>query len=93
MKFIDQTEIDVRSGDGGDGLVSFRAAKYQPKAGLDGGDGGFGANVVLVGNAQLNSLSSLYYRRMYQSSTPRRRAHHGRAGGAFSHVQIDDFTL
>ncbi|RZA24585.1 MAG: GTPase ObgE, partial [Proteobacteria bacterium] len=65
MKFIDQTEIDVRSGDGGDGLVSFRAAKYQPKAGLDGGDGGFGGSVYLVGNAQLNSLSSLYYRRMY----------------------------
>lgn len=74
MKFIDQTEIDVRSGDGGDGLVSFRAAKYQPKAGLDGGDGGFGGNVVLVGNAQLNSLSSLYYRRMYQ-------AEHGGRGG------------
>ncbi len=65
MKFIDQTEIDVRSGDGGDGLVSFRAAKYQPKAGLDGGDGGFGGSVYLLGNAQLNSLSSLYYRRMY----------------------------
>ena len=65
MKFIDQTEIDVRSGDGGHGLVSFRAAKYQPKAGLDGGDGGFGGNVYLLGNAQLNSLSSLYYRRMY----------------------------
>ncbi|MBC7658614.1 MAG: GTPase ObgE [Chitinophagaceae bacterium] len=65
MKFIDHTEIDVRSGDGGHGLVSFRAAKYQPKAGLDGGDGGFGGHVYLVGNAQLNSLSSLYYRRMY----------------------------
>jgi len=65
MKFIDQTEIDVRSGDGGDGLVSFRAAKYQPKAGLDGGDGGFGGGVYLLGNAQLNSLSSLYYRRLY----------------------------
>lgn len=65
MKFLDQTEIDVRSGDGGDGLVSFRAAKYQPKAGLDGGDGGFGGNVYLRGNSQLNSLSSLYYRKMY----------------------------
>ncbi len=58
MKFIDQTEIDVRSGDGGDGLVSFRAAKYQPKAGLDGGDGGFGGGVYLLGNAQLTSLNS-----------------------------------
>lgn len=65
MKFIDQIEIDVRSGDGGAGMVSFRAAKYQPKAGIDGGDGGFGGHVYLVGNAQLNSLSGLYYRAMY----------------------------
>lgn len=65
MKFIDQTEITVRSGSGGSGMVSFAAAKFAPKLGPDGGDGGFGGNVFLVGKAQLNSLSGLYYRRIY----------------------------
>lgn len=65
MAFVDETEIVVRSGDGGPGMVSFKAAKNAPKLGPDGGDGGFGGSVFLVGKAQLNSLSGLYYRRRY----------------------------
>ena len=65
MKFIDSTEILVRAGDGGSGMVSFRSARNLPKLGCDGGDGGFGADVFLIGNAQLNTLSSLRYHREY----------------------------
>lgn len=65
MAFVDETEITVRSGDGGPGMVSFKSAKNAPKLGPDGGDGGFGGSVYLVGKAQLNSLSGLYYRRRY----------------------------
>ena len=40
MKFIDQTEIFVKSGHGGPGMVSFRSGRNKPKMGADGGDGG-----------------------------------------------------
>jgi len=54
--FVDQAEICVRSGRGGDGCVSFRREKYVPKGGPDGGDGGDGGSVVLEVDAQLATL-------------------------------------
>lgn len=75
MMFIDQTEIFIRSGKGGRGIVSFRAGKHQPKAGADGGDGGFGGNVYLVGESSLNTLSHLRHRQRYL-------AEDGEKGGA-----------
>ena len=55
--FLDEVRIRVRSGAGGPGAVAFRREKYVPKGGPDGGDGGRGANIFLVGTAGLNSLS------------------------------------
>ncbi len=56
MLFIDQAEICVRSGRGGDGCVSFRREKYVPKGGPDGGDGGDGGSVFLEVDPQRNTL-------------------------------------
>lgn len=56
MLFIDEAEICVRSGKGGDGCVSFRREKYVPKGGPDGGDGGDGGSVFLEVDAQRNTL-------------------------------------
>ncbi len=56
MQFIDQAEICVRSGKGGDGCVSFRREKRIPKGGPDGGDGGDGGSVFLEVDAQRSTL-------------------------------------
>ena len=72
MKFVDSTEVFIKAGDGGTGMVSFKTARNMPKLGCDGGDGGHGGNVVLVGNRQLNTLSNLRYKRQYEAEDGQR---------------------
>ena len=64
---IDRARIFVRSGRGGDGCVSFRREKYIPKGGPDGGNGGRGGDVVLVGDASLDTLLTVTHRPHYRA--------------------------
>jgi GTP-binding protein len=64
---IDQAIIFVRAGKGGDGCISMRREKYIPKGGPDGGDGGKGGDVVLVGDDSLSTLLSLTPRPHYRA--------------------------
>jgi len=73
--FVDYVKIFCRSGNGGPGSTHFRREKYLPKGGPDGGDGGKGGDIVMVGNAQFWTLLHLKYTRHL-------RAEHGKSGGA-----------
>ena len=57
MKFVDEVEIEVKAGKGGNGIASFRREKYIEFGGPDGGDGGDGGNVFLKGTKGLNTLA------------------------------------
>ena len=59
--FIDQVEVLVRSGKGGDGAMSMRREALDEYGGPDGGDGGRGGDVVFKASEHINSLLSLYY--------------------------------
>lgn len=56
MKFIDELNITIKSGNGGNGCVSFLHSHLNPLSGPDGGNGGKGGNVYFKGNSQFNSL-------------------------------------
>jgi GTP-binding protein len=73
MKFIDEAEITVKSGDGGPGCVSFRRERFIPKGGPDGGDGGRGGNVLIRSTKRLHSLYDFTSRRYF-------KAHNGDPG-------------
>ena len=61
MKFIDEVQLHIRSGNGGSGIVSFRREKFVPFGGPDGGDGGRGGHVILRVDSNLATLVDLRY--------------------------------
>jgi GTP-binding protein len=65
--FIDTAKIFVKSGDGGNGCVSFRREKYIPLGGPDGGDGGHGGDVVLIADPNMTTLLDFTYQRKYSA--------------------------
>lgn len=73
MKFVDEAEITVEAGKGGNGCLSFRREKYIERGGPDGGDGGDGGSVFLQADSALNTLVDFRFQ-------PRYRAESGRPG-------------
>jgi GTPase len=67
MKFVDEAQIKVKAGKGGDGSASFRREKYIPFGGPDGGDGGRGGSVFLEGDSGLNTLVDFRHQREYKA--------------------------
>jgi GTP-binding protein len=86
--FVDEVEIRVEAGKGGDGCVSFRRERYVPRGGPDGGDGGNGGSVILVAEAGVDSLNALAHRKHW-------KADDGKPGqGAQCHgASADDLVL
>ena len=69
MKFLDQTKVYIRSGDGGAGCVSFRREKYVALGGPDGGNGGKGGDVWVEVVSGLNTLIDYRYQQHFKAGT------------------------
>jgi len=67
MKFVDEASIRVEAGKGGDGCVSFRREKYIPRGGPDGGNGGDGGSVYLVGDENISTLADFRFTRRFKA--------------------------
>lgn len=64
---VDEVEIKIRAGKGGDGKVNFRREKYVPKGGPDGGDGGDGGDVYFVGVEDITALRRFRYQKEFSA--------------------------
>ena len=67
MKFVDEAQITVTAGNGGNGCISFRREKFIPLGGPDGGDGGDGGSVWLQADENLNTLVDFRHQRHYRA--------------------------
>jgi GTP-binding protein len=67
LMFIDEAEIQVGAGKGGDGAVHFRREKYVPRGGPDGGDGGKGGDVILEVVPTLNTLIAFQHKNRFHA--------------------------
>ena len=70
--FIDEADIEVLSGKGGDGIVHFRREKYINRGGPDGGDGGKGGDIIFAVNPHLNTLEHFRHRSLYKAEDGKR---------------------
>ena len=83
MKFIDETVITVKAGNGGSGCLSFRREKYIPFGGPDGGDGGDGGSIIVKATDSLNTLADFKNKSLFKAENGKPgsgKNKHGRKG-------------
>lgn len=80
MQFIDQVEVQVKAGDGGDGLVAFRREKYVPAGGPSGGNGGKGGSVIVRATERLQTLLDFRYKHLFRAENGKRGGPNNRTG-------------
>ena len=67
MKFLDQSKVFIKAGDGGSGSASFRREKYIEFGGPDGGDGGHGGSIIFAAEKNLNTLIDFRYQQHFKA--------------------------
>lgn len=88
IMFIDRARIQVESGKGGDGSVSFRREKFVPRGGPDGGDGGRGGDVILQAENRVRTLLRFRYERHFAAADGGAGGGNNRHGRNAKHVIV-----
>jgi GTP-binding protein len=83
--FVDEVDIHVLAGSGGNGCLSFRREKYVPRGGPDGGDGGHGGSIFIVASPTKNTLVDFRYHPEFKA----RRGQHGQGANRTGHTAQD----
>jgi len=89
MQFIDQAEVGVIAGDGGDGIVAFRREKYVPAGGPAGGNGGPGGSVYLRAVTRLQTLLDFRYAHQFKAGNGQRGGPKNMTGAAGDDLYLD----
>ena len=89
MQFIDQAEIEVEGGTGGDGITAFRREKYVPAGGPSGGTGGKGGSVILVTDTNLQTLLDFRYAHRFKAQDGARGGTSNRTGASGEDLIIE----
>ncbi|HSG64841.1 MAG TPA: GTPase ObgE [Gammaproteobacteria bacterium] len=89
MKFVDEADIRVEAGGGGNGCVSFRREKYVPRGGPDGGDGGDGGSIYLVAREGINTLVDFRVKRRFRAQRGRGGAGRDMTGASGEDLYVD----
>ncbi len=82
MVFVDEINIEVKAGKGGDGIVHFRREKYVPRGGPDGGDGGSGGDVILEVDPHKNTLGDYRHQRHFKAENGQRGGGNNQTGAS-----------
>jgi len=88
MQFIDEANITVAAGNGGDGIVAWRREKYVPKGGPAGGDGGRGGDVVLVADPELGTLVDFRFKKQFAAEGGKAGSQNNKSGKAGDELVI-----
>ena len=88
MKFIDEAKVFIKSGDGGDGCLSFRREKFIEFGGPDGGNGGKGGDVFIKGTKSLNTLVDYRFQKHFKAKKGRHGSGRNRTGAAGQDVML-----
>lgn len=88
MKFVDEAEIEVHAGAGGNGAVSFRREKFIPLGGPDGGNGGDGGNVYVIADINLNTLIDFRHQRKFAAQRGQNGMGRQMTGSNGEHAEI-----
>src|SRR5690625_602365 len=86
--FVDEVKVNVKAGDGGNGIAAFRREKYVPKGGPAGGDGGNGGDIIFEVDEGLNTLLDFRYNRHFKAA----RGENGMSKGKHGKNRSEEHT-
>ncbi len=86
--FVDKVKIKIKSGDGGNGCVSFHREKFVQAGGPDGGDGGRGGDIIFIASDRMHTLMDFRYKRSFEAENGRDGMNNRRSGINGKSVEI-----